>query len=438
MMKKIWEQVRNGLQRAGKDPSQFRYEEKDSPAQTSLPVCGGLALFVFVLYYRIAYAFCIADGLQDMKAHAGFAQNFYLKPEVFWRAWLRIPHMLWHLIVKFFQSRVSMPLWEAASFTYALFGVFSFAVSTWFLYRLIQFYTGRKQLTLSAVGSGCLSFVGPLVMSWFSTGYIGAFSPNPLHNPTHMACKGLGMLVMMTGIDIIRNYHGQETIFFHKAKRLYLYFGLFSFFCSLAKPTFLYMLLPAGGILILLDLIHGAVEKTPSVKKVWGAAWRLAVAAFPTFAYLLAEYIALFCFGREQDSTVIITKPLEVWHFFTLNVPASILLGMLFPIWMFLTNPGYFLKTVEGKLSVLGYLMGVLEFSLLAESGGRKDAGNFAWCMMAGMTVFFTVSVCRLILSTMEQKSGARHAAYVAAGWFLLFLHVYSGLSLYNVFQEML
>ncbi len=105
---------------------------------------------------------------------------------------------------------------------------------------------------------------------------------------------------------------------------------------------------------------------------------------------------------------------------------------------MLLTNPGYFYKTTEGRLGILGYLTGVLEFSVLAESGSRKDAGNFAWCMMAGMTIFFAVSVCRLMLSTMQKKRGAGHAAYVIFSWFLLFLHVYSGLSLYNVFAGIL
>ena len=35
---------------------------------------------------------------------------------------------------------------------------------------------------------------------------------------------------------------------------------------------------------------------------------------------------------------------------------------MCFPIWMVLTNLGYFSKSEEGRLSVLGYAFGVLEF----------------------------------------------------------------------------
>lgn len=436
-IKKLSNKLLEEFKKNAKDPSQVPYEESTSSAQSSFIVCAALAVLVFVLYYRLSHDFCTSEGLQDIKAHADFALNFYLNPEEFLKAWLRVPHMLWHLIVKFFQSRVHMPLWEAASFTYALFGVFSYAVTTWFLYALLRTYTTQKRLGLASLGSASLAIVGPLVMEWFADGYMGQFTPNPMHNPTHMACKGFGLLAMMTGIDIIRHYRGQEAVFF-KGKKLYLYFGLFAFFSTLAKPTFMYMLLPAGIIVILLDLLKSARKKTPPVKTVWNAAWKLAVATLPTCAYLLTEYVAIFFFGREQGASVVLTKPLEVWHFFSLNVPKSILLGMCFPIWMLLTNLCYFYKTVEGRLSVLGYLIGVLEFSVLAESGDRKDAGNFAWCMMAGMTIFFAVSVCRLMLSTMQQERDAKHITYVIFSWFLLFLHVYSGLSLYNIFGNIL
>ena len=105
---------------------------------------------------------------------------------------------------------------------------------------------------------------------------------------------------------------------------------------------------------------------------------------------------------------------------------------------MLLTNLGYFYKSAEGRLSVLGYAFGVLEFSILAESGSRKDAGNFSWCMMAGMTIFYAVAVYRLMLSTLQEKTRKAHSAYLVVSWFLLFLHVYSGLSLYEVFMGIL
>ena len=395
-----------------------------------------------------------------MKTHAEFAQSFYLDSETFFKTWLKVPHMLWHLIVKLLESRTALPLWDAASFTFALFGLFAFGVMTWFLFCMLRSHTGQKRLAFAALGGMALSFVGPLIMAWFSDGYLGSFSPNPLHNPTHIASKGFGMLAMMAGIDVIRGYRKESPVFFRKHP--YLCFSLFSLLSVLAKPTFLYMLLPAGILLILIDLIaaiagprHSAdKEKEPAARKktsaklqterrqkllaVWGAAWRLALASLPACAYILTEYIALFFWGTEQGTSVVITKPLEVWHFYSWDVPTSILLGMLFPIWMLLTNLGYFYKSAEGRLSVFGYAFGVLEFSILAESGSRKDAGNFSWCMMAGMTIFYAVAVYRLMLSTLQEKTGKAHTTYLVISWFLLFLHVYSGLSLYEVFAGIL
>ena len=454
-----WKAFSNYLKDNAKDPSRERYLETNHQTPHGPIVAGALGVLVFVVYYKIAYAYCTTAGLVDMKTHAEFAQNFYLKPEEFFKTWLKVPHMLWHLVVKAFESRVGLPLWDAASFTFALFGLFAFGVMTWFLFSMLRSHTGQKRLAFAALGGMALSFVGPLIMAWFSDGYLGSFTPNPLHNPTHIASKGFGMLAMMAGIDVIRGYRKESPVFFRKHP--YLCFSLFALLSVLAKPTFLYMLLPAGILLILIDLISaftglyrptastkengtkkaqikGQLERRQRLIAVWGAAWRLALASLPACAYILTEYIALFFWGTEQGTSVVVTKPLEVWHFYTWDVPTSILLGMLFPIWMLLTNLGYFYKSAEGRLSVLGYAFGVLEFSILAESGSRKDAGNFSWCMMAGMTIFYAVAVYRLMLSTLQERTGKAHSAYLVISWFLLFLHVYSGLSLYEVFAGIL
>ncbi len=457
-MKKLWNAFRNYFKENAKDPSLIRYESNTSSAHGAGLACGGLAMLVFVIYYKVAYAFCIVDGQQDMKAHAIFAQNFYLNPEEFFKAWLRVPHMLWHLVTKTFESRLGVPLWDAASLSFALFGLFAFGVMTWFLYGFLKCHTGQKRLAFAALGGAALSFAGPLIMAWFSDPYTGSFSPNPLHNPTHIASKGFGMIAMMAGIDVIRRYRNERPAFF-QGKLVYLWFSIASLLSVLAKPTFMYMLLPAGVLVILLDLIaafkkqllenadqkerHGKKKSGKSgnssqLKAIWGTAWRLVLATLPTCAYLIAEYIAVFNYGRDKGSSVVITEPFYVWHFFTCDVPISVLLGMCFPIWILVTNLGYFCKSAEGRLSILGYVFGVLEFSFLAESGSRMDAANFAWCMMAGMTVFYAVALYRLMLTSLQEKQGKGHTAYLIISWFLLFLHVYSGLSIYDVFAGIL
>ena len=438
-LKNFWDKAVNFFREGAKDPSKDTYEDTKSPSYAAYVACGGFAVLIFVVYYLVAFVFCNDTGLQDMKAHAFFAEEFYMRNDLMLKAWLRVPYCFWHLIVKTLSSRCGYPLYDAASFTFAWFGVFSFAVTTWFINAITKNYTGKNTLLSSAVGSLMLSFIGPLSCWWFGDAYSSSFSPNPMHNPTHMAVKGFGFLVLMAGMDIIRKYQGKNTIFFKKDKNLYLYFGIFLFLSTITKPTFMYMLLPAGFIVVLADLIGGLVRKDGTADKAGNAIWKIAVAGIPSIVYLLIEYMAFYYWGDATNaSSIIITKPLAVWHMYAIDVPTAILLGMCFPIYMLLTHPGYFLKTLEGKLALVCYAVGVLEFTFLAESGDRMDAANFSWCLMAGMGVFFAVAVVRLILTTLSTRRTKPHIANVMTGWFLLFLHVYSLLSYYHILDDIL
>ena len=289
-LKSFWDKALNLYKEGARDPSKDTYEDTKSPSYAAYVACGGFALLIFVTYYLVAFVFCNDTGLQDMKAHAFFAEEFYMKKDLMLKAWLRVPYCFWHLIVKTLSSRFGFPLFDAASFTFAWFGVFSFAVTTWFIYAITKRYTGKNTLLFSAVGSLVLSLVGPLSCWWFGDAYGTAFSPNPLHNPTHMAVKGFGFLVLMAGMDIIRRYHGEEMLFFKKEKRLYLYFGIFLFLSTITKPTYMYMLLPAGFVVVLADLIKGLVRKDATADKVGEAIWKIAVASIPSIIYIFIEY----------------------------------------------------------------------------------------------------------------------------------------------------
>ena len=435
----LWDKIVDWFKNSSKDPCEDSYEDTKSPSYAAYVACGGFAVLIFVAYYLVAFVFCNDPGRQDMKAHALFAQEFYMRSDLFLKAWLRLPYMMWHLIVKTLESRCGFPLWDAASFAFASFGVFNFGITTWFLKNLIERYTKKNAFMFSAVGSLLLSFVGPLSCWWVGDAYGTALSPNPLHNPTHMAVKGFGLLLLMAGIDIIRRYRDEETVFFKKEKRLYLYFGIFLFLSTITKPTFMYMLLLAGFIIVLIDLVKGLVKKDGTADKIGSAIWKIACASIPSIIYLLVEYFAFYYWGDETNSSsIIFTKPLTVWHMLAEDVPTAILLGMCFPLYMLITHPGYFFKSLEGRLALVCYAVGVAEFTLLAESGARMDAANFAWCMMAGMGVFYAVAVVRLILTTLLSKKNKAHIANVMIGWFLLLLHVYSLFSYYHIFDDIL
>lgn len=441
LAKNFWGKVKEWYFFGGKNPADYQYEQTDYSEGRANIAAGLYSAVTFALYYLISFRFCLDTGLQDMKSHASFAQNFNFGDGQFLKAWLRVPYMLWHLVVKFFNDAADFPIADAAAFTFALFGVFAFAVTSLFLKGIFNTYTGKNLSFAAYTGAFALCFAGPLNCMWLGNGdaYGNAFSPNPLHNPTNMAVKGFGMLLLMAGIDIVRMCREESAMFFKKTKFLYLYFGIFLFLSVIAKPTFMYMLVPAGFIVILIDIVSNSIKKNGKAKDIWKVVWKLLLASIPSIIYFVLEYLAFYLWGEETNGmSIIFTKPFEIWHVFTPSVRKSVLLGMCFPLYMFVTRPGYFLRTVEGRLGFIGYIVGVLEFTFIAENGERYQAGNFAWCMMAGMAVFFAVAVARLIIDTFIRKETKGHGVYVTVGWALLFLHVYSGMYYYDVFKMML
>lgn len=417
------------------DKNQIYYPVKDN-GPIDYIFCAVSTAIVFVYYYKYAFTVMINDIVTDLSCHAEFARDFYLKKDLFLKAWIRVPYMCWHLITKFIESRLNFPISDAASMTYALFGVFSFAVMTLFIYKLVKYYTEKVSLGISAFGALILSFVSAYAKWWFAPSiYLGQFGPNPFHNPTHMAVKSVGLLAAMAGIDIIKNLRNERLMFFSRSKGLYVWFGILLFLTTFTKPTFMYMLLPAGFIYMLGLLIYYAVKKKEKVSDALTALLYTSLATLPSLIMIAFEYLAFYKWGTQYESKVIVGLFLETWHLFTFDVPTSILLAMFFPIWMIVTNPGYFLKSTEGFLSGLCYAVGTLEFAVFQEAGLKNDAANFSWCMMAGMTVLFTTCVAKLIQNTMAKKEGVIHAGYVIASWFFLLLHVYSGIT---IIQDML
>ncbi|MGN0423998.1 MAG: hypothetical protein ACI4FY_01655, partial [Acetatifactor sp.] len=199
------------------------------------------------------------------------------------------------------------------------------------------------------------------------------------------------------------------------------------------------MLLPAGAIYLLIDLTAAWRRKEGDCKKVWGIMWRMACAAIPSLLYLLLEYAAFYFWGgTDADAQIAISPFLTAWHIYSPNVPKSIILSMAFPFWMLLTNRKYFLHSVEGRLSFIGYLVGVLEFSFIVETGVKLSHLNFAWPMMSGMLLFWVISASRLVYLTVASKSGIWNKITVTVGWLLLSIHLFSGLYYINPYAYIL
>lgn len=406
--------------------------------QVKYALAAFFAVLTFVIFYKYNLNTLRVDGYADLKDHTALAESIYL--DRFWQAWLQRPYIFWHLCVKGFIKFFSFPTNDAAACACACFAAFTYYVTFWILDKVSEAVTKKESSFLSTTVSLMLSFVTPLYIPWVNAyHYEGQFSINPIFNPTHMAVKPFGLLAFAVAIDLILRYKGKETILFtgEKTKKLlYVLFGFFLFMSTITKPTFMYMLLPAGVIYVLIELIIRLVHRDGSWKKTWNFMWKLACACIPSLIYLILEYSAFYFWGGTNADAKIAIYPLfTAWHIYSPNVPASVLMAMSFPIWMVITNPKYFIQSVEGRLSFIAYAVGTLEFSLFVETGDKLGHLNFSWPMMSGMLLLWVIAGSRLIQLTSSEDDSLKNRIIVSVGWILLSIHLFSGLYYINPYQ---
>lgn len=397
-----------------------------------------LSVLVFVILYKYSLNQLKSDVLNDLTEHTLHAQNMYLSN--LWEAWLKRPYLLWHLCVKGCIKFLEMPVTEASAFVCAASAVFTYFVSFFLLDRTASRLAQRDTGIAAACVAAMLSLVQPLYVYWFNSyQYEGQFSINPIFNPTHMAVKPLGLLCFMFAVDLIRCYKGEEKLYFPgicSSRWLYMLFAAVLLLSAFAKPTFMYMLLPAGALYLLVDWILTILHKGKGRKELWGFCWRMTLASVPALVYLAFEYAAFYFWGgTNSDAHIAIYPFLTAWHIYSPNVPKSLILSMAFPLWIVLTNWKYFLYSVEGRFSVIGYIVGTLEFSFIVETGYKLSHLNFAWPMLSGMLLIWVVSAACLIYQSFSCGGGRWNRITVIVGWLFLSIHLFSGLYYINPYM---
>lgn len=423
---------------SGKEEDEMSTEKETRDNQVKYALAAFLSVLLFVIFYKYSLNQLWSEGIADLKAHAKHAADIYL--DRLWPAWLGRPYLMWHLSAKAFIKFMGMPVEDAAACANGFYAALTFLITFWLLDRTASRLAKRDMGIQAALVSAMLGLVMALYVPWFNQyQYEGQFSINPMFNPTHMAVKPFGLLCFMLAVDLLLSYKEQETLYFTGVKRkkhLFILFGLFLFLSAFTKPTFMYMLLPAGFGFLLIDLAAALKRKDGSWKKVWGFMWRIGCASIPAVLYLLLEYAAFYLWGGTNDDASVAIYPfLTAWHIYSPDVPRSLRLSMAFPFWMVLTNLVYFWKSVEGRLAMAGYAVGTLEFCFVVETGDKLGHLNFSWPMMSGMLLLWVVSGARLIALTGKSGGKIGTRIIVMVGWILLSIHMFSGLYYINPYQ---
>ena len=354
-------------------------------------VAAVLSVMVFVIMYKHALNLFRDPDLNDLHEHLLEANDLYLT--TFTKIWIRKPYMLWNICVKCSMKFLKMPLEDAGAFVHGGFCALNCIVTFFAIDRITEKFTKNASGVPAAVVSGMLGLVMPLYVEWFNSyQYEGQYSINAFFNPTHSAVKPFGL--------------------------------------------FMFMLVPAGVVYLCVDMVQALRKKDGSWKKVWSFMWRVGCACIPSVIYLLFSYAAFYLWGGTfSDAKVAVYSPFTVWHIYSPNIVRSWVHGMAFAIWMVAAQPKYFLKSVEGRLALIGYLTGTLEFIFLVEAGSKLECASFAWEMTSGMLLLWVVAAARLVVLTYDTERSVWKNIAVFGGWGLLMIHLFSGTYYINPFN---
>ncbi len=351
----------------------------------------GLTVGLFVLPI---FGFFSFGNRSDHTPHLGLVRDLIERSR--WQ-----PHFLYHLAVGAASG------WQSSPGHLATAGTVVLAIAT--VARALLTYClidpeGRRPVR-TFLCCWALLLAMPLWNWWkFPILYLGQVTPNVWHNPTFVFAMPFTLALFMQAAQYLRE----------PTRRNLVMVGLLMPLSALAKPNYVLAFGPCWAGLL-------GVRCLTSFRIGWVAARRsmidTVIAFGPVVVVLIIQYVTTFnSAGSGPDHIVL--APLKVWSLYSPNIPASILLGIAFPLATVACYPRQSLGDSRFLLAWAVLAVSILQFALLGETR-RMSHANFAWGSYMADHVLFALC-CSLLL---RQRGGPRY--WIAAG--VLVLHVLAG-----------
>lgn len=391
-------------------------------------------LLCFLIYQMVLNQ--LPKSLSDFNGHTYVYLPMFSK-ETWFQGWKTVPYCMWHLGVLVLNHILRIPLEASAAYITCLFRLFTYLVIYWMIRRYTEAHGCKESSGKAAVIAFGLSFAQSLYLFWLDAGdrFLGTYSMNPLHNPTHISVCGFALICFCLVYDIWgrQKNDSYQGVFFKVElglRRYYIGLAAALFLSAAAKPVFAEMFVPAVGIIMLCEWVGRILKKDGSAKSYFNHCVHMLLCAVPALLYILFQFLAYFFMGGSYgaDGSFMVTKWMEVWSMYTENVILSIALGMAFPLFMVLIDGKFFVKDDLGKLAAAGYLIGLLEAALLGEGGSKLSHADFLWPMMCGMLLMWVTSMLRLLVLEKTQMEGRLRRILIDMAWVLFCIHVLCGI----------
>ncbi len=405
--------------------------------------CLPILIFAAILFY-IMYGIVLSELKGDLSDYNGHVYVYLatFTGESAIKGWMMAPYFLWHIVVLFFNKILLLPIETSAALSSSIFLTASYFITVFMISRWCDY----SKISMKPSSCGFISFgmtiLQPIWVSFLDAGSsrtAGTFSINPLYNPTQMAARPFALLSFMLVLDFLmiiesgskEDVDAGHTIFFRTDRmHILVILSVTLLMSSIAKPVFAEMFIPSVGIIMLIGWFAKMPLKNGTAGKFFKNSLLPAFcSAIPCILSLLIQFLIYFIFGGSYESNggFIITGFLEVWSFFSENIPLAVLFIMSFPILILVTDCKNFLKHSYGQLGLVCFTVGFLECALMGEGGDKLYHGDFIWPMSFGMLILWISALLHFLNMDKTASSGFTRFI-VTVGWILFIIHVFFGL----------
>lgn len=261
---------------------------------------------------------------------------------------------------------------------------------------------------------------------------MGIYTPNPIWNATYLATRAFAAVCFFEGCRMLGLVEklwkervslggGNNTSWKGLAPwRECIPFAVSLFLTTITKPSFTLVIVPAMGMLLLLQLARSRGKSFPY-------AFGLCVFMIPTGLDLLYQFFGVFTgtnvMGEETGIGFAFAK---VWGNYSKNIGLSIFMGMALPIGVLILNAKELLKNSYYRFAWTIYLVSTLMFLCLYEKGFRMLHANFSWGYMHGMFFVYLITLLLLLKNTIQWWKSYK-VVFVLAEWGVFLYHLACG-----------
>jgi hypothetical protein len=337
-----------------------------------------LFIFLFCAYYGLLKV--IPADYNDIHDHAAFARQMCAG---------KIPYtgnFLVYLLVNifsFFSAKVT-PTEISLCFLLAFAGVYRYYLSQKMIVEVVR-DRNRNSSSHASTAFFAISmlFVFAIpIPSYLSEDYfmyIGNYVPNVWHNSTILFLFPFAMLLFYQSYMQLRNYDAKRNVWIF----LLILLNLF------IKPSYFFVFLCVYPLMLLF---------TYKFKKEF---WYSILPLIIGFVCLIFEYWVIYKIGQstnKEASSVIFLPFYRSPEFADLSlIPVAMFFSMLFPLLYSLLNIPKVIRSRVFWYSMLSFVVSVLIFFFISESGPRASHGNFYWQIVICTWLCFFVSLLALL-----------------------------------------